>query len=428
LLGSASLSSTVSPFAVTVLEPRKMASPLRIVHVIESLGHGGAEQNLLSLLRRLPEPAYWHELVWLYDDNRLLEAFRPHVQSLVPLHVGARWQLPAAVARLTAHLRATRPHVVHVQLIRAQLVARLAAMLSATGLPVVTTWQNAFYDDNARHDFGGSEARRQVVRLLDRLSGWRDSRFVAVSEFVATDGQRALGVTPDRVRVIYNCVEPDRYRPVDPATLARTRQELGLTDDDQLLLSVGRLVTQKMQRVAIEAMPAILERHPRAHLLIAGRGPMDAELRHTTERLGVGHRVRLLGARSDIAVLYQLTDVFVFPSCFEGLSVALLEALSNGLPAAISDIPQNREVADGFAAVRFAPVGSSEQLSRGVIELLDGGAAMRQRARAEARAVQERFSPERLGAQLGETLAQAAGRPVPVPASSGPEASRGAMA
>src|SRR5688572_26112997 len=126
-----------------------MASPLRIVHVIESLGHGGAEQNLLSLLRRLPAPDYQHELVWLYDDTRLLEAFRPHVASLMPLQVSRRWQLPLAIARLAAHLRATRPDVVHVQLIRAQLVARLAAVLSATGLPVVTTWQNAFYDEQA---------------------------------------------------------------------------------------------------------------------------------------------------------------------------------------------------------------------------------------------------------------------------------------
>jgi glycosyltransferase involved in cell wall biosynthesis len=390
----------------TIPEPM----PLRVVHVTESLGHGGAEQNLLSLLRRLQPPAYEHELVWLYDDNRLLEDFRPHVSGLLPLHCSRTWHLPGAIARLALHLRAARPDVVHVQLIRAQLVARLAAALSGTGLPVVTTWQNAFYDDQARQDFGGSEVRRHLIRTLDRLSGHRDAFFVAVSEFVARDGQRALGVTADRVRVIYNCVEPDRYRPTDPAVLARTRAELGLGVDDQLLLTVGRLMPQKQQHVAIEAMPAVLKRYPRAHLLIAGRGALERPLQETIDRLDLRSRVRLLGARSDMAALYQLADVFVFPSSFEGLSVALLEALSNGLPAAISDIPQNREVADGFQTVSFVPVGSTGDLAGAVVGLLDGGATCREAAREAAKVVRDRFSPERLGAMLGQTLSQASAK------------------
>jgi hypothetical protein len=104
--------------------------PLEVLHVLESLGHGGAEQNLLSVLRSLSQDRFRNHLAWLYDDEKLLESFRPHVASLVPLRAHGRLGLLRAGARLTRWLRERHPDVVHTQLVRAQIVGRASANLA----------------------------------------------------------------------------------------------------------------------------------------------------------------------------------------------------------------------------------------------------------------------------------------------------------
>ena len=395
-----------------------MRGPLHVLHVTESLAHGGAEQNLLSFLRRLPPGRFHHHLAYLYPDEGLLEQFRPHVASLLPLGAGRGPGLLKAAATLQGWVRRNRVHVVHAQLVRAQLVARTAALtavfgtaLGAMRLPVVTTWQNAFYDDFSVADFG-SPARRALVRRLDAVTGRYDRHFIAVSEHVAAHCSAALGVSRDKVSVIYNCVEPARYAPVSPEALARTRAELGLAPEARIILSVGRLVVQKGQRHLIAALPQVLRQVPHAVLLIAGGGPLRAELQAQVSALALGDRVRLLGPRGDVPALYQMADLFAFPSLYEGLSVALVEALANALPAVVSDIPQNREVIEeagqGLSSVRRVAREDAAGLGAAVVELLRGGEAAREAALAARDAVRRRFSPERLAERFGETLEAAA--------------------
>lgn len=383
--------------------------PLEILHVIESLGEGGAEQNLLSFVKQLDPGRYRHHLAWLFDDERLLERFRPHVQTLIPLGAGHGVGMLGAIWRLGRWMRKLRPDVVHAQLIRAQVVARAASVLAGAP-PVVTTWQTPYYEPSALADFANSERRRATVRLIDRLTSPIDRRFIAVSAYVAERQQHDLHVDASRVRVIYNSVEPTRYGAADAAVLARTREALRLRPDARILLNVGRLVPQKAQSDLIAAMPGILARFPEVVLLIAGRGPLHDELRAQAAALGVAHAVHLLGAREDVPVLYQLAHLFVFPSLYEGLGVAVLEALANGLPAVLSDIPPIREVADGLESVRFVPVRSPDRIVSATIDLLAAYDANLDAARSARIDVQQRYSPHVLARQFGDMLAEVAAR------------------
>src|SRR5437764_620763 len=119
--------------------------PLRILHVMDSLGEGGAEQNLLTLVRRLGPKQALHGLAWLYEDDQLGEAFRPHVTAMIPLHTGRQFGIFPAAFRLAREMRKFQPDIVHAKLIRAQLLARLASWL-AGGVPVISTWECVSYD------------------------------------------------------------------------------------------------------------------------------------------------------------------------------------------------------------------------------------------------------------------------------------------
>jgi glycosyltransferase involved in cell wall biosynthesis len=384
-----------------------MTQPLDVLHVTETLAHGGAEQNLLSIIRRLPRDKFRHHLAWLYDDDVLLEAFRPHVTSLVPLHAGRGLGLAATTVRLIRWMRENRPDVVHTQLIRAEIVGRVAAF-AAGRLPVVTTWQNTFYDDQALGEFGDSRARRALVRWFDRTTGLLDRRFIAVSGHVASHCAAALSVSPERVRVIYNAIDPERCVSISGDELRRLRDSLGLPAGARVLLSVGRLVPQKGHADLIECLPKVLAEVPDVVLLIAGAGPLRQQLQTRIDEAGLGGHARLLGARRDVPALYQLADAFVFPSRYEGLSVALVEAIANGLPTVTSDIPQNREVGDGVEGVTFLAPSDAAAWARTIVEILRQKKTDRAETMTARTKVRDAFSPVLLAAQVGEELSRAA--------------------
>ena len=381
---------------------------LDVLHVTESLSQGGAEQNLLSILSRLPRDRYRNHLAWLYPTQDLLDSFRPAVASLVPLGAAGRSELGGATMTLWRWLRVNKPDVVHVQLLSAQLVARVAAMC-AGHVPVITTWQNTAHSERSISDFG-SPLRRQVVRWLDAMTGRYDAHFIAVSDHVAQHCAGQLGIARDRVSVIHNCVEPCRYEPIPLEEIARTRAALDIADEDRPIIAVGRLIDQKAHTQLLAAMPAILRRVPRAVLLIAGGGPLAAELRARASALSLGDRVRILGRRNDVPTLLAIAELFAFPSLYEGLSVALVEALSTGLPAVVSDIPQNREVADGLPSVRFVARGDVELLASAIADTLDDRAALREHAMAARADLRARFSPELLARRFSETIDEVVAR------------------
>ena len=134
------------------------------------------------------------------------------------------------------------------------------------------------------------------------------------------------------------------------------------------LLCVGRLAEQKGHRFLLEAMPAILDAHPDAHLLLAGDGHLLRDLQEQARPLG--DRVSFLGVREDVPALMAAADLFVFPSLWEGQGNALLEAMAVGVPIVATDIPSTREtIADGEHAL-LVPPGDAPALAAAVNRVL----------------------------------------------------------
>ena len=369
--------------------------PRRILHVIDSLGEGGAEQNLLTLVRNLRGPRCEHWLAWLYDDpNTLLEAFRPHVARLIPLHSEHGFGHLSTILQLSRTLRADPPDLVHGQLIRAQLVARAAATLAGR-IPTITTWQCVSYRPDMFR-FGGAKGLvyREVTRGLDILTGLGDRKIIAVSQEVATENAKALAVPPGRVAVNYNAFDSSRVVDLSAQARAELAQSLGIVGRGPILLSVGRLTEQKRHDITIAAMPQLVSRYPGIVLLIAGGGHLHGDLTRQIEVLGVHGNVRLLGPRRDVPELLQLADAFVLSSEFEGNSVALLEAVVAGLPVVTARTPSSLEVVDGIDSARFFEPLNANSLARSASDVIEHGAAMRARAHTNAPKIRGRFSAE----------------------------------
>jgi glycosyltransferase involved in cell wall biosynthesis len=159
-------------------------------------------------------------------------------------------------------------------------------------------------------------------------------------------------VPAGKFQVIPNGVDTEFFAPSSDARAA-ARAELKL-DGSFVWLTIGRLVQQKDYPTMFQAFARL--RGSNSVLLIAGGGPLEAQLREQSSRLGLTERVRFCGTNENILPLFHAADAFVLSSEFEGLSAALLEASSMGLPAVVTDVGGNAEIVlNGVTGYRVPP-------------------------------------------------------------------------
>jgi len=386
---------------------------VRVLHLIEDLGPGGAERLLFVNLSRLDRKSFDGLVCHLYD--RALHWRQPILDLGYPvLSLGMKSirDLPQGVARLARILRHERVDVVHTHLYGANLVGRIAAAMR--GVPVISSLHNPDYEPAAIRDNAAlSPVKLRLLCWLDRAS-CRLARpeFVAVSQYVKRSAVQYLGIPESRTRVIYNPVDTDMFtRSADAgARTTRLRADLELDPTVPVILCVARLDPQKGLRYLIEAMPALLREVPGVVLMFAGDGPPAARsaLVLLAEALQVGSQVRFLGVQADVRPYLELCDVFVLPSLYEGMGISLVEAMAmERACVATSTTAVPEVVTDGLSGFLVAPA-NPQALAAAITRLLQNP-GLRARMGVEGRRIAlERFDVSRNIGQLESVYSQVA--------------------
>ena len=346
---------------------------MRVMHVVEAMHQGGAE-SLIVEHARLAGPGVETWVCALNRGGPALEAAAAagaHAEVL-----GARGF--SRVHALAARMRAARIDVVNGHNPTGGLYGALAARLA--GVPIAFRTEHSFH-------FRGRHSR--VYPLLERIATALTDRVICVCEAVRASHSPRLGGDPSRFVVIRNGV--DARPPVRPR--ADTRRLLGLADEP-LVLTIGSLTKQKAQHDLVDAMadPALAS----AHLAIAGEGPLRPELEARIARLGLGGRVRLLGARNDAADLLEACDVFVLSSVREGLSVTLLEAMRAGRAVVATAVGGNAEAVRDGVTGRIVPAGEPRALASAIARLCADAEARARMGRAGHERWRVEFTAERM--------------------------------
>jgi UDP-glucose:(heptosyl)LPS alpha-1,3-glucosyltransferase len=182
----------------------------------------------------------------------------------------------------------------------------------------------------------------RVMQALERRVFSRTPRIVAIAERGRREIETLYDVSPERVRVIYNGVDLERFHPDRAATdRAPARAEAGLTGGEHVLLFAGSGYERKGLATAIEA----LARLDRARLVVIGRGD-ETRYRQLAGRLGVTDRMCWLGLRADLERWYAAADVLVLPTRYEPFGNVHLEALAAGLPVVTTTAAGGAEVVE----------------------------------------------------------------------------------
>jgi glycogen(starch) synthase len=218
--------------------------------------------------------------------------------------------------------------------------------------PLVTTIHAT---EHGRHQGWVDTHPQSYIHGVERWIANRSDRVIACSYYMREQIADIFGVEEERVTVIPNGIDPGDMQPHNGAELSRLRSEFAAADE-RLVLLVGRLVYEKGFQIALEAMPALIERLPDTRFLVAGSGTHEAELRRQAADLGLGDHGTFLGWIGDDVLhsLYRIADVCVVPSIYEPFGLVALEAMASGCPCIVADTGGLREVVpDDEVGLRF---------------------------------------------------------------------------
>lgn len=240
-----------------------------------------------------------------------------------------------------------------------------------------------------------------------RFTNWfilrRVDKIITVSDSVKHDViETNWNMDPSKVVSVRNCIDPTMIDDINVSKM-NARLRLGISEDEVVYGTVGRLVSTKGQTYLIEAFSQIHKKMPNARLVIVGEGPLFRKLAKLAEELEVSSRVIFAGYREDVLELIRGFDVFVLPSLAEGLSIALLEAMASGLPVIASEVGGIPEVFGNSHCGRLVPPKDATALSVAMVEigLLDNDHKKRL-GKEGRRKIEEEFTADVMIRQIQE--------------------------
>jgi glycosyltransferase involved in cell wall biosynthesis len=320
------------------------------------------------------------------------------------LRDGKKLDALKSITRLSSLIRNGRYSAIHTWLYQADILGRIAGRMAGAPL-IISALQNSWYEPEVLNNGNMNRAKFNLARNLDKWTGkLSHARFVACSDFVRDSMIKRLGLPGEKVDVIYNAVDPERFDLSDQESVNQLRVQLGLTGCSPLLACVSRLVPQKGQAYLLEAQAKVVTRFPGARLLIIGEGEEVIRLKEQASRLNIENHTQFLGLRADVRELLQAADIFVFPSlCGEGLPVAMVEAMAVGKPCIAWRLEPNPELIEpGRSGILVEPE-STDALAEAICSLAEQPETQQVMGRRGREIVEEKFNIHQITRQF-ETL------------------------
>lgn len=352
-------------------------------YLIPALSVGGTERTLVELANGLNKDRHDVTVWTIFEQNPLADRLASDVrhrtlgvQGVIPNNEAriARAErpieYPLAPLRFIRAVRTHKPDILQSFLFYDNVIARIAG--KTTPETTVISGVRSVPD---------SQPISQA--LLDRVT-------LPLSDYVVSNSRAGVqyvadrGASRNRIGVVPNGRNLSKYRDADSSNV---RRSLGLQADSRLVGTVGRLIERKGQMDLLEAWPAVRSHHGDAHLVLVGDGPERETLEARVAKMGESDTVHFLGMREDVPNLLASFDAFAFPSHFEGLPGALIEAMAAGLPIVTTPVNGNSELIENYRNGLHVSPKHPDQLAWALIRILaepELAASLGKQAQADA--------------------------------------------
>lgn len=299
--------------------------------LINSLTPAGAETFVLNHLRHLDLAKYEPLVCQMREGGELLESFQDLGVEVISLRERRRPDF-RALRSLFHILRQRQIDILQTHILYAGIAGRVVGKIA--GVPVIVSTEQ-----DVRV---GAQAGHPVKRLLNDLTLPLANANVYITQAVANSFTGSLGHRISRnrrvERLIPNGISLGSKGMNSADSRREARANLNLTEEHLVIGNVGRLENQKGHQFLIRAFARVAKALPNARLAIVGGGTLERQLRKLADEMGVSDKVLMLGKRTDVSRFLPGFDVFVFPSIFEGQGVAILEAMTAGVPVIASNV------------------------------------------------------------------------------------------
>ncbi|MCB9857608.1 MAG: glycosyltransferase [Phycisphaerales bacterium] len=367
------------------------ARPLRVLHFVSTF----AVKTDTKLLARMAPHVDRSQCEWsfacFYDGGPMQGVFDAAGCTTFNLDLPSQFD-PRAVFRAQGVIDRVQPDIVHTHLLRADLLAGMAARLSG-----VRTIVGAAYAIGAFR----RERKRISDPLLDTTCARLPTDFIAVCQAAKDDWSERLGIDPDRIHVIHTGVETTPQ--IDRHAVESFRAEHGATDETPLVLTVARLSYEKGIDTLLEAASRLKAMGEQFRWVVVGAGPDRDLVESAICAEGLGDCVRLAGFMSDVWPAMAAADVVCIPSKSEAFPVVMLEAMAVSRPivaTSVGGIPE--AISHDVNGLLVAP-GAPVELANAVRSLLfDPGRAAMLGVKARA-SVCERFDAAKVAQRYVDT-------------------------
>lgn len=350
---------------------------MKVLHVINSLNVGGAENLLTNYLTYVnSKDDTVNELCLLYNsDTFLKDKIVKENIKLYDIKSQRKYDL-SIVLKLIKLIRQNKYDIVHVHLFPAQYFCSIASWFCRKTKFVFT-----------EHSTTNRRRGKKLFHFMDYISYRQYNKIICVSEMAKIDLLKWMPSIKNKVKTIYNGVSLEKNKNTENYAKEYDLILVGSMWSDvkgiDILLNAIKLIEDKINKV-----------------IIAGDGTLKGEYILLRDKLGLSSKVDFLGNRNDIIELLQKSKVFVMPSRWEGLPMALLEAMSQMKPIIATNVGGIPEIIeDGFSGI-LVQLGDIEELSIKIQELLSNDKLANQLGKNAYRQVYENFSIQKYANDL----------------------------
>jgi len=346
---------------------------MKIIHVVYSLEMGGAEILVAQLCRLQREHGHDASVIAYSNLGSVGEQLLAEGFSILVL---GESPFPKTFLRFVKAFRRLRPDVVHCHNPAPTLQAAIPARLAGTRSVLSTRHSLVAPPYNLKEE--------KAFNFAARFCNW----VVGICDATCENLRGIPGARRSKIVRIYNGVDP-----VPPVPAKSCPAKRGFT-----LLFVGRLAAIKDLSTLIRAAAIAVQRVPDLRLWVVGDGAERSRLESLVAELGIGENVTFWGERMDVAGFFRAADLYCMSSVSEGLPMSLLQAMSVGIPAVVTDVGGMAEVVRNSDAGLATPVGNPEAMADAVVQLASDPDRRRVLAENARNAYQQNFTLERMDA------------------------------
>lgn len=307
---------------------------MKILYLIDSLGGGGAQRQLVELVKNINHNKYIPTVCTYYPDA----FFKPELESrnVNFKFIGKKSRFdPGIIFKLTNFIKRGKFDIIHSFLHTPNFYAEVAGTLAGTNKIIIS-----------ERDLDIFNRKTTILRkkLFHRLSD-----VIIVNSYAAKKSLvEVVGIDSTKISIIYNGIDTNKFKLYPEESIRDLRRELMLDEEAFVIIHVGTISGVKNHFCLLRALVIVNQMTDRRIQILLVGGLEDKELvtklTRFIEENNLSKQVRFLGRRSDVPLLLNIADVAVLPSLWEGCPNAMLEAMACGRPVIVSDVSDNSKI------------------------------------------------------------------------------------